>query len=250
MKLMGLASFDGMDGDDILWRREGERIAASQRPARPVLQDRLAALSVLLLVAGTARAQLEEPAPGAGWYISGSGMAVFPQDAGIDGTSLAIDFSTGLGARVGGGYTFMPPEAPLNLSLSLELEYVFRVADIDKIEGPGVSADLGGDATAHSFMINFIGEIQFGDSGFGLYGGGGFGVGIADVEIIVPGLGTASDNDIAFAWQFLGGVKYHIDTHWMVYTGVRYWSLDDLNFSGIGTDLSTVDWEFGFRYYF
>lgn len=213
--------------------------------------DSRIAIAFAMLVASTAYAQdFDQGAPGAGWYISGSLMAVFPQDSAIDGTSLAIDFSPGVGARVGGGYTFMPPEAPLDFALSIELEYVFRYADIDQVKAPGVSAALGGYALANALMIDFIAEIQFGDSGFGLYGGGGIGVGFANVEITVPGVGTASDNDFGFAWQVLGGVKYHINAHWMVYTGVRYWALDDLNFSGIETDLTTVEWEFGFRFYF
>ncbi len=208
-----------------------------------------AALATLLLAAGV-HAQQTDEAPGAGWYIGAGGMVVFPDDSEIDGTSLAIDFATGIGAKIAGGYTIKPPEAPLDFALSLEFEYAFRAADFDSIGDSTGSVPLGGDATASSFMLNFIAEIQFGDSGFGLYGGGGIGFGIADVDLTVPGLGAANDDDSGFAWQILGGIKYHIDEHWMVYTGGRFWNMDDLNFSGVGTDLSTVSWEFGFRYYF
>lgn len=36
----------------------------------------------------------------------------------------------------------------------------------------------------------------------------------------------------------------------MVFTGARFWSLEDVELSGLGVDVSTVDWELGFRFYF
>ena len=221
------------------------------------------ALVLVSFVGGSAHAQHE--AVGGGWYVSASGLLVFPDDAGLSDetggaidaaiaplmtSDLSIDFSTGFGVRAAGGVTLMPPGLPLDFGLSVEIEYAFRGFDMDMLVTPIGNAALSGDVTTHSLMVNFIAEIQFGETGFGLYGGGGVGVGIADVAISIAGFGTVSDTDTAFAWQVLGGVKYHINSHWMVYTGGRFWSLDDLNFGGLGADVSTVDWELGFRYYF
>ena len=107
----------------------------------------------------------------------------------------------------------MPPGLPLDFGLSVEIEYAFRGFDMDTFRTPVGNASLSGDVTTHSLMVNFIGEMQFGDSGFGLYSGVGLGVAIADFEIRIPGLGRASDHDTVFAWQVLGGVKYHINSH-------------------------------------
>lgn len=207
---------------------------------------------VALLLAATARAQDTDLSLGDGWYIGASGMVVFPDDSELNNTSLAIDFSTGLAVRVGGGYTIRPPALPLDAALSIELEYTYRAADMDQLTFPGGGVGIGGDTTASSFMINFIAEVQVA-GGVGLYFGGGVGFGIADVNDLTIPIGIpsqVSDDDSGLAWQLLGGVKVHLDSHWMVYTGGRFWNMDDLNFSGVTTDLSTVEWEFGFRYYF
>lgn len=229
------------------------------------LQDRRIAMALTMVTVGAAHAQYENDAPGGGWYVSASGLAVFPDDAELSdetgGTidaaiaplltsDLSIDFSTGFGARVAGGVTLLPPGLPLDFGLSVEIEYAFRGFDMDSLVTPIGNAPLPADMTTHSLMANFIAEIQFGDTGFGLYGGGGVGFGIADASITVAGFGTVSESETSFAWQVLGGVKYHIDSHWMVYTGARFWSVEDLNYGGLGVELSTVDWELGFRYYF
>lgn len=221
------------------------------------------AIALASLVVGTAHAQ--DDALGGGWYVSVSGLLVFPDDGDLSDESggsidaaiaplltsdLSIDFSTGAGVRAAGGVTLLPPGVPGDLGLSIELEYAFRGFDMDTLETPIGNASLSGDVTSHSLMVNFIGEMQFGDSGFGLYSGVGLGVAIADFEISIPGLGSASDHDTVFAWQVLGGVKYHINSHWMVFTGARFWSLEDVELSGLGVDVSTVDWELGFRFYF
>ena len=202
-----------------------------------------------------------------GLYLTFSALAVFTQDSALrDNTGGVIDaalapfgfmtsditaeLSPGFGFRAGVGYTIPAPESPV--TLTLELEYLFQSADFDSLSTPIGSLSAGGDNYSHSIMGNLILDFDIA-GGFGVYVGGGIGVTIVSADLnniggIVTFLGR--DEDTTFAWQFLGGLKYAIDEHWVVYLGGRYFDAGDVNFATLGGEYKSISLEAGFRFYF
>ena len=199
---------------------------------------------------------------GGGFYFTGSGMVVFQQDSQLrDNTGglidallaplmtsdLELEFNTGFGVRAGVGYTFA------DIPLSLEFEYVYRSSDIDSISTPLGTLPAAGDTDSHSLMWNALLDIDFGDTGFGLYGGAGVGFTVSRAELTDVGglpIGLLRDDDTTFSWQVLGGVKFAIDSQLVLYTGVRYFDAGDVNFDTLGGENQSLSVEFGFRVYF
>ncbi len=202
-----------------------------------------------------------------GLYLSFSALAVFTEDSGLrDNTGGAIDaalagiglmtsdltaeLSTGIGLRAGVGYTFPAPESPV--ALTLELEYLFQSADFESISSPIGSLTADGNNYSNSIMGNLILDFDI-VSGFGVYVGGGVGVTVVSADLsniggVVTFLGR--DEDTKFAWQVLGGLKYAIDEHWVVFLGGRYFDAGDVNFATLGGEYKSLSIELGFRYYF
>ncbi len=202
-----------------------------------------------------------------GLYLTFSALAVFTQDSALrDNTGGVIDaalapfgFMTsditaeldpGFGFRAGVGYTFPANEAPV--ALTLELEYLFQSADFDSLSSPIGSLSASGDNYSHSFMGNLILDFDI-LGGFGAYVGGGIGVTIVSADLSnIGGFVTflGRDEDTKFSWQFLGGLKYAIDEHWVVYLGGRYFDAGDVNFATLGGEYTSISLEAGFRFYF
>lgn len=202
-----------------------------------------------------------------GLYLSFSAMGVFTQDSalrdntggvidaalapfGLMTSDLTAEFNPGFGFRVGVGYTFPAPGSPV--ALTLELEYFFQYAEFDSISSPNGSLSAGGNNFSNSFMGNLILDFDI-VGGFGLYVGGGVGFTIVSVDLDdIGGLSVplVRDEDTKFAWQFLGGLKYVIDEHWVVYLGGRYFDAGDVDFDALGGEYTSVVIEAGFRFYF
>ncbi len=60
---------------------------------------------------------------------------------------------------------------------------------------------------------------------------------------------SSSDDDVTFTWQVLGGVRYVINKHVMLYSGVRYWDAGDVDMTIESANVSFVV-EAGLRVYF
>ncbi len=197
-----------------------------------------------------------------GFYFTGSGMVVFQQDSQLrDNTGglidallaplmtsdLELDFNTGFGVRAGIGYTFA------DIPLSLEFEYVYRSSDVDSISTPLGPLPAAGDNVSHSLMWNALLDVDFEDTGFGLYGGAGVGFTITRAELTDIGglpIGLLRDDDTTFSWQALGGIKYAVGPQLVFYTGVRYFDAGDVDFDTLGGENQSLNIEFGFRVYF
>ena len=226
-----------------------------------------AVAATILFLAAPVFGQNERATNPGGLYLTFSALAVFTQDSALrDNTGGAIDaalapfgfmtsdvtaeFSPGFGFRVGVGYTFPAPESPV--ALTLELEYLFQSADFDSFSTPVGSLSAGGDNYSNSIMANLILDFAI-VGGFGVYVGGGLGVTVVSADLsniggIVTFLGR--DEDTKFAWQFLGGLKYAIGEHWVVYLGGRYFDAGDVNFATLGGEYKSISLEAGFRFYF
>ena len=191
-----------------------------------------------------------------GLYLKLSGSLVLQQDAellSVGGVPLSatLDFDIGYGMQGGVGCTFALESGP---SVSLEFEYSFRMAEIDKLSAPPLTLPATGQTESHSLMLNVIGSIDIA-GGFGLYGGGGIGAAITNSALTLDlgGGMTASfpgDTDTTLAWQVMGGVQYAFGAHLVLYSGVRYFDAGTVGFDTFQSENRSVSVELGLRVHF
>ncbi|MHC4272960.1 MAG: outer membrane protein [Planctomycetota bacterium] len=211
-----------------------------------------------ILCAAMAAADPVEPVreKPAGLYLTLSGMVVLQEDSdltSVGGIALdaSLEYDPGFGVQGGVGYTFSW-ESPV--SLSLELDYAFRSADVDTLEAPGLSIPAGGTNDSHAIMFNALASVEVAD-GFGFYGGGGIGVTIteADLSLDLGGgvtLRLPSDTDVTFSWQVMGGAQYALGRHVVFFGGVKYFDAGDVSFDTFGGENRSLAFEAGLRVYF
>src|SRR3546814_7937652 len=96
--------------------------------------------------------------------------------------------------------------------LDVEGEVTYRENDFDEIDLLGSSLDAGGDVSSLAFMGNIWVNLEFGDSGFAPYLGGGIGaMRIETNDVSVIGFDLSDESDTVGAGQLGAGIGYRID---------------------------------------
>ncbi len=210
-------------------------------------------LCVAVLAQGQAEPAGEKPG---GLYGTLAGMGVLQMDsdlASVGGVPLnaTLEFDMGYGVQAGVGYTYAG-ESPW--SLSLELEYAFRTAQLDLLSAPPLTLPAAGTQATHSIMLNALGSVDI-IEGFGLYGGLGVGMAITQSDLVLD-LGGGmmltfpADEDLTFCWQVVGGVQYAIGRHVMLFGGLKYFDAGEVGFNAFGGKNRSLGVEAGLRVYF
>lgn len=206
------------------------------------------ALGLVLLSAGAS------PGHPDGLYAKLSGVWVQQEGSdltseGVPGT-FSLEFDSGYGVMGGVGYTF---SLDMPVSISVELEYAFRSAEVDTASLPPIMIPASGPYDSHSVMANAIAAVDLG-GGLGLYGGVGVGATIttADLAFDFGGgfIDAPTEDDVTFSWQVLGGVQLSLGRTLLLYGGVRYFDAGEVDLDAIETDNASFAVEAGVRVYF
>lgn len=221
----------------------------------------LAALLAAALVPATAWAA-EPMAEERSYYASFSGLYVSPADSDLSYTDEGYTISSDLKMDSGFGALLAIGYGP-SLGLRSEVEFGYRKLDFDELDGgklTGNGVDVSvegklpykGDVTTLSLMLNGVYAFEAGPVRPYL----GLGVGMArhdatsDAQTATIGgveysLGKSSDDDIVFAYQFMGGVGYAMSESTEVRIGYRYFGSGDGDFEGLKTSYGTHNFEGG-----
>jgi len=189
-----------------------------------------------------------------GWYLSGSTGLSFLQEQNNHAGSLNFDTS---GANPGFDVTGAVGKE-LGNGFRAEGEIGYRQIEMGHgtVYAPGgtgiASGPAGGDAHALSFMGNGYYDFQTGTR-FVPYVGAG--IGFADVTmsgVSINGVPATNDSDLAFAYQGMAGVGYQLTDNGTIYTGYRYFAVDDPTFDDttgekFHSELATHNLEVGYR---
>ncbi len=189
------------------------------------------------------------------WYVSGSAGLTFMENAhshssdgavfDMTGANPGYDITAALGKGLGNGFR-------------VEGELGYHRVDLGRATvyspgGLGLSGSgAGGDASAVSMMGN--GYYDF-DTGGPIKPYLGAGVGFANVNfngVDVGGHRATSDEDLAFAYQAMAGIGYQLTPTGTIYTGYRYFAVDDPTFTdtvggNLHSEFATHNIEVGYR---
>lgn len=155
-----------------------------------------------------------------GFYFDGFGGVLFLDDlSGTGSANVAADFDTGWIAGGALGYHLTP-------ALAIELEGATGEADLDGLAVNGIHrANASGDLTYSQVTVNLI--YEFGPHNpVTPYVGVGIGAGFADADFRYPGA-VINDDDSAFLYQLIGGVKMDIGRRAEFFAEYRFGSLDE-----------------------
>lgn len=155
-----------------------------------------------------------------------------------------LDFSTGFAAGAALGFAVSP-------SVALEIEYVYRHADVELGEDPVPSS---GSTSSNAVMLNAIYDLPRVGATQAVqpYLGAGLGVGNMSYEGDDDGLSL--DGDYSFAYQAIAGLGYQVSNQGSLYTEIRYFGTTDQtvkdNEFQFKSGYGTVDVLFGYNYRF
>jgi opacity protein-like surface antigen len=160
-------------------------------------------------------------------YVSVAGEGTFfsETDIGVAGLSVPMEFDTGFGVSLAGGYEF-------GNGFRAEAEFAYRLNDVSFPTGGDISAELD----SFSYMAN--GYYDFGSKGAGLiipYVGAG--IGMTDVEGEV----------FEMSYQAMAGLSTYISDTSEIYGGYRYFTTPDVSYRGISYDYDASIVEIGYR---
>ncbi len=155
-----------------------------------------------------------------GFYFEGFGGVLFLDDInGVGATTIDAEFDTGWIAGGTLGYELTP-------ALSLEIEGASGEADLDGLGVNGIrQGAFSGDLSYSQVAINLI--YEFGpENRITPYVGVGIGAGFADADFTYAG-GRVNDDDAAFLYQLIGGVKMDLSPRAELFAEYRFGSLDE-----------------------
>ena len=184
-----------------------------------------------------------------GLYVSGNGGFATASDSDltdstVPGTTVNIEFDTGLALGAALGYDFN--------RFRVEGEISYQTNDVDKIGAQGVFFDATGDATALSFLIN--GYYDFVNrSAFTPYISAGLGfaqVEFNDLNISGSGFPGSSEDDTVFAYQIGIGVGYAVTEKVTIDVKYRYFGTEDSEYDTTEAEFASNNFLFGVRVYF
>ena len=181
---------------------------------------------------------------GAGWYLRGGPMINKFEDT--DFSIFNVEFETGGGIALAGGYDFGPvtsnPPEDFNIGLRAEAELSFVGADVDSVAGTNVD----GEIMAASLFVNGFVDVDF-PGPVTVFAGLGLGNNAVDVDID----GIVDDDDTAFGAQFMLGIEVDIKNGWTAYAMGRHKRYDDMRFGTLEVDdLESTAVSAGVRYSF
>ena len=184
-----------------------------------------------------------------GLYVSGNiGFATASDsdltDSTVPGTTVNIEFDTGLALGAALGYDFN--------RFRVEGEISYQTNDVDKIGAQGVFFDATGDATALAFLIN--GYYDFvNSSAFTPYISAGLGyaqVAFNDLNISGSGFPGSSDDDSVFAYQIGIGIGYAVTEKVTIDVKYRYFGTENSEYDTTEAEFASNNFLFGVRVYF
>lgn len=149
--------------------------------------------------------------------------------AGEERLEMSFDPGYGITAALGNSYPNID-----GADVRAELEFSYLKSDLDKVTLVGVgSADLGGEGTIKSLMLN--GYIDFmPNQSIQPFIGAGLGYSNAELDI----LGISGDDDL-FAGQLMGGASFSLTEQLICDLQYRFFMTDDLDF-GDGVDADSI----------
>lgn len=162
------------------------------------------------------------PAFADGWYADLGGSYQFLQEQSLTGATVPSGRGE-LAAHDGFGVTTALGFAYEN-GLRTEAELGYRRNDLDKISGGGFgtrfTGDLNGHVSALSGMLNLLYDYKT-ENKLTPYIGGG--IGAADVTVASDRLAVNND-DLNFAYQFMGGMRYALTDNLSLRAGYRFFA--------------------------
>ncbi|WP_084462401.1 OmpA family protein [Oceanibaculum pacificum] len=196
-------------------------------------------LAAALIMAVPSVALAQQSGPYVGFGLGGN----YLEDSDISGSGVNTDaeFEWGPMGAASLGYNFGGPR--------LELEFSYRVNDVDQLGGGAGS----GEGRAAALMLNALYDFNMG--GFKPYLGVGIGGASVKYDGVGPIAGSAiNDSDIVLAYQGIAGVGYALTPQLDLFADYRYFATQDPEFSG---PTGSVDGEYtahtvmvGLRYTF
>ncbi len=149
-----------------------------------------------------------------------------------------VSYDTGYGINASLGYNMKP--------IRVELEFGYKRADLDKIDGPLLSGQfINSDVTVMSYMLNSYFDINT-ETAFSPYIGAG--VGMLDGEVDFNG---NKIDDTVIGYQFAVGVSYNFNKNVALDVSYRYQgSASDFKQDGGGMSYESSNVMGGLRYSF
>ena len=180
--------------------------------------------AMVFMVASTVQAADREP------YVGGSfgyGIVMDIQDDEDPDTEFSLDagpnFSLIAGFDLG--------------EFRVEGEIGYFAYDFDEATFSGGSLAVDGDVTGLKFMANGYYDIEMPNSSLTPYVGLGLGVVNSDIELIIPGFGTFTDDGTDFAFQLMLGAGFEINKQLTLTAGYRFLGTDEFDDSFLVHDL-------------
>lgn len=203
----------------------------------------LAAIAIAVFLPTFALAQGTE-----GIYIEARGGASFLTDSELDNTGLGdvdLSFETGYVIEGAVGYAH-------GSGFRGELAIGYRENDFDEVDVGSASADLDGDISAFTTLVN--GYYDFNLGRFGAEGaaanltpfiGAGIGLAVLDTD------GDLGDeDDTVFAYQAIAGISYAFTPSVAVTMSYNYLGTSESDFDGIDADYNSHNVMAGLRFTF
>ncbi len=184
------------------------------------LYVRIMALVFLAVVfaapAGEAAAQSQ------GFYLGVFGGYAVPDDMRISVRGASVDAGTDNTGVLGVKFGWIPPQAKF-LALEMEFGHIFE----HSYSYATARGSESGDVYLNNVMFNLL--FRYPDGGIHPYIGAGIGWSYFNAEATgydAYGPYYASEDDYAFAWQFLAGVDFQIANNISLDLGYRYFGTD------------------------
>jgi opacity protein-like surface antigen len=167
----------------------------------------------------------EAAAQGQGFYLGVFGGYVMPDDMKFTTTppGVSYDISTDDTGIMGVKFGWVPPTVKY-LALEMELGYIFE-SNYGPTTNYGVT--MSGDVYLSNVMFNLL--FRYPTGKIHPYLGAGIGWSYFNVEGVESDgrfLYYVSEDDYAFAWQFLAGVDFEIANNMSIDLGYRYFGTD------------------------
>ncbi|MFZ0692759.1 MAG: outer membrane beta-barrel protein [Alphaproteobacteria bacterium] len=189
-----------------------------------------------------------EHGPDRGWYVDFGGQFALMQeqtirDGIIPGGTGELASDPGFGVTGALGYAW-------ENGLRTEAELGYRRNGIDKVSGGAYGTRFTGDVDGHisalSGMFNMLYDYDT-KSAFTPYIGSG--LGLANVTAASGPL-HVDDNDVVFAYQFMGGVRYALTDNISIRTGYRYFATTAPDIRGSSGEYGSHNVEMGLTFGF
>jgi opacity protein-like surface antigen len=178
-------------------------------------------------------------------YIKGSVGLGMVMDSDVDNMPEAagtakVTYDSGWLATFAVGYDFAGP-------MRTEVEYLWQKNDVDTLSYNNRYGNFQqGDFKTQAFMFNGYYDIATGSPWMPYFGAG---IGWAKLDLDTPAL-PLGDNDDVFAYQFMGGIAYAINSQLTLDVQYRFMGTADATIQGADYNMNSNDIIFGVAYSF